>query len=170
VLHNRSGGTTDNLVGWYPSQLTPSQPLTPFVGQAPDGNWTFSVSDQAGGDSGTMNEWCLRLAYAGDALGAPDNAAPAVLALRPPQPNPASGTVGIRFDLPARGEIDLAVFDVTGRRVATLLSGAQEAGSYAANWAGRDETGRAVPSGAYFCRLQAQGHVLTEKLLILRGN
>lgn len=84
TLHNRTGGGTDNLIGWYPSQLTPHQSLNAFVGQATDGTWTLTVSDQAGGDTGMLNSWCLRITYGGNPAATPEVRLPAVLALRAP--------------------------------------------------------------------------------------
>lgn len=57
LLHNRTGGSADNLVGNYPGTLTPAQPLSAFFGQALDGQWKLTVIDAAGQDIGTLNAW-----------------------------------------------------------------------------------------------------------------
>jgi subtilisin-like proprotein convertase family protein len=166
ILHNRTGGSTDNIVGWYPSPLIPAQSLDAFIGQSTDGVWKLIVSDNAGIDTGTLNEWCLRITHANttDVPGVKVVA----LALSQSLPNPARGTAAIRFDLPRSAAIDLAVFDVAGRRVMTLFSGIGEAGSHEAIWRGLDEAGRVMPSGIYFYRLQAEGRTLTRKLMLLQ--
>ena len=61
TLHNRSGGSADNLIGWYDSQLTPAQPLSAFNGQDPVGTWTLTVRDELGGYTGSLNEWRIEL-------------------------------------------------------------------------------------------------------------
>ncbi len=63
VLHNRTGSSADNLIGWYPTELTPAGNLGSLVGQEMSGPWTLTVSDGAGGDTGTFNQWCLRITY-----------------------------------------------------------------------------------------------------------
>lgn len=64
TLHDRSGGTTENIIGWYPSTLTVEGPgsLSDFVGEDANGNWKLTVSDNAGGDEGTLEFWALDLA------------------------------------------------------------------------------------------------------------
>ena len=101
-------------------------------------------------------------------LDAPGGApAPAGIALAPPAPNPCRGAVSLAYEIPARSDVDLAVFDLQGRRVATLWSGVQEAGRHTARWEARDGRGPAVPSGVYFCRLKAGEQTATRRLLVL---
>ena len=57
ILHNRTGGTAENIVGNYPGTLTPNQGLGAFTGHPLDGTWTLNVSDNAGVDTGTLNTW-----------------------------------------------------------------------------------------------------------------
>ncbi|MBD3335544.1 MAG: T9SS type A sorting domain-containing protein, partial [Candidatus Eisenbacteria bacterium] len=169
TLHDRSGGSADNLVGWYPSELTPAESLDAFIGETTDGTWTLFVSDNAGADLGTLNEWCLRITYAGEApSGAPDGGIPKVLALRGNAPNPLQAETLIRFDLPQAARVDLGIFDVGGRRVATLVDGNLPAGRHRALWNGRDAAGRAAASGIYFARLTAGSDVLTHKMILMK--
>lgn len=65
VLHDRTGSSADNLYGWYPGELVPAGDLGTLVGEEMSGGWTLAVSDNAGGDTGTFNEWCLRIIYSG---------------------------------------------------------------------------------------------------------
>ncbi|MEW6755540.1 MAG: FlgD immunoglobulin-like domain containing protein [Candidatus Latescibacterota bacterium] len=51
--------------------------------------------------------------------------------------------------------MELAVYDLAGQRVATLVSDERPAGAHAVAWDGRDDEGRQVASGAYVCRLRA---------------
>lgn len=168
ILHNRTGGSADNIVGWYPAQLPPAQSLDAFVGKPTNGIWKLTVIDQASSDTGTLNEWCLRIKYGANVADVDGSTKPLSLNLMPARPNPAAPMAAIRFDLPSSGRIDLAVFDVTGRRVATLASGVREAGSHEAVWNGRDDQGHALASGQYFYRLMADGKTLTRKLLLVR--
>ncbi|MCP3977991.1 MAG: hypothetical protein GY716_01495 [bacterium] len=60
-LHDRSGGSSSNIVGTYGDDLTPAESLATFGGEAASGTWTLSVADQAGGDQGTLNDWSVEL-------------------------------------------------------------------------------------------------------------
>ena len=76
----------------------------------------------------------------------------------------------IRFALPEPQSVELAVYNLTGQRVATLTEGVREAGTYAVGWDGRDDDGRALASGVYLYRLQTGSgqEVEMRKLLLLR--
>lgn len=60
ILHNRAGGSRDNLIAGYDSTTTPSLAL--LKGRPVRGNWTLRVTDSAGRDVGKLNEWSLELA------------------------------------------------------------------------------------------------------------
>jgi len=68
-------------------------------------------------------------------------------------PNPGRGGVALSWSLPADGDAELALFDLTGRRVASLHTGAATAGPHTTRWNGRDERGYAAPPGLYLARL-----------------
>lgn len=61
VLQSRSGGTTDNLVGNYPTTLTPYGLLSDFSGEPAAGTWTLNVADGLSTDTGTLNSWGLHI-------------------------------------------------------------------------------------------------------------
>ncbi len=95
---------------------------------------------------------------------------PQDLALSQNYPNPFNSGTVIRFALPQRDDVQLAVYNMAGQKVANLVEGVREAGSYAIRWDGRDDAGRGLASGIYFYRLQA-GRTVQEtsrKLLLLR--
>ncbi len=76
------------------------------------------------------------------------------LALHQNVPNPFNPSTKIGFTLDSDEAVELAVFDLTGRRVRTLLESVRlEAGVHSAVWNGRDDSGRALPSGVYLARL-----------------
>jgi len=58
------------------------------------------------------------------------------------------------------------IFDVRGRLVRRLFERDEAAGSHAASWDSRDANGTVVPSGVYFCRLEALGHAVTRKMVL----
>jgi hypothetical protein len=73
---------------------------------------------------------------------------PTRVALYPNYPNPFNPSTTIRFELPAREDVRLTVFDVTGREVSRLVEGTLEAGSHEVQF-----QARALPSGVYLFRL-----------------
>ena len=83
-------------------------------------------------------------------------------------PNPFNPKTTIRFELPEAAHCELAVFDTGGRRVATLFRGALEAGEQAFVWNGRDDSGRAMPSGVYLCSLAAGDFAESRKLVLAK--
>jgi len=82
-------------------------------------------------------------------------------------PNPASRATHIRYALPAGGAVELAVYDVVGRRVRTLVSAARPAGYHDATWDLRDDAGTLVSAGVYYYRLQVAGRTFTRRLVAL---
>lgn len=90
------------------------------------------------------------------------------LLLRMAGANPAHGSARIGYHLPSAGDVQLAVHDVLGRRVATLVDRRQEPGDYEAIWNGRRDDGREAPSGVYFLRLTAGTRETTGTLVLTR--
>jgi alpha-tubulin suppressor-like RCC1 family protein len=92
---------------------------------------------------------------------------PASLALSA-APNPAIASTRIAFDLPRSGHASLAVYDVAGRRVRSLVDGFREAGRYVETWDGRGAGGGAGLAGVFFARLEVDGAALVERLVRIR--
>jgi hypothetical protein len=84
------------------------------------------------------------------------------------RPNPFRDRTSIAWEMPRAGRAELTVYDVTGRRVRTLVSGAVEAGAQSTPWDARDGSGRRVASGVYFVRLEGAGRATTRKLIVTR--
>ena len=82
-------------------------------------------------------------------------------------PNPFHSSTRISFTLAKPSVVRLTVFDVTGRRVATVVDGAMLAGRHSAAWSGRDSAGRTVASGVYFYRLDIGSWSKTKRMLRL---
>jgi len=93
--------------------------------------------------------------------------APLALAMSPAAPNPSRGASRLRFVLPAAGAVELTVFDVSGRRVRTLIAGPRPAGAGEISWDGRDETGHPVRAGLYLARLRTGAGARTGRLVRL---
>jgi hypothetical protein len=78
-------------------------------------------------------------------------------------PNPFNPTTRISFRVTTRSHVELSVYDIRGRRVATLIDTVHPAGEHSVVWQATDQ-----PSGVYLYRLQANGVEETRKLLLLK--
>lgn len=86
-----------------------------------------------------------------------------------PYPNPFNPTTTIRFEVPGNGgHVSLAIFDLKGRRITSLVNGQVPAGYHEVVWSGMDDTGRRVSSGVYFTHMQAGEVVETHKLVLAK--
>lgn len=94
--------------------------------------------------------------------------APLVTRLYQPAPNPSTRTVAIRYSLAQERTVSLEVSDIAGRLVRTLANSSQRPGTYTLHWNGKDNSGRAVASGVYFCRFGAGDYQQTFKLMLQR--
>jgi hypothetical protein len=86
--------------------------------------------------------------------------------LAPTRPNPFRATTEITFGLKVQSDVDVAVYDVSGRRIVTLDRSRKDAGTYTITWNGKDSFNRKVSSGVYVLRMQAGDYESTRKLLI----
>lgn len=95
-------------------------------------------------------------------------ATPAVFALGNNYPNPFSDATTIHFTLPESTPATLNIYDLMGRKVATLINGHHTAGTHEIRWDGRDDGGARLASGLYLVRLKAGERVQTSRLTIVR--
>ncbi|MYA22993.1 MAG: T9SS type A sorting domain-containing protein, partial [Gemmatimonadetes bacterium] len=96
------------------------------------------------------------------------NARPAAFNLAQNFPNPFNQSTVIRIDLETRAEMELAVYNLAGQKVATLAQGPYPSGAYTFTWDGRNTHGAELASGVYCYRLKANGREQTRKLILLR--
>lgn len=82
-------------------------------------------------------------------------------------PNPAASKVRFALRLPEAGAVELAIYDLTGRRVATPLRGAAFAGETSLEWNLDAETGGRVSPGMYFAKLNALGRTTVTRITVL---
>ncbi len=99
--------------------------------------------------------------------GVPQDAAPAALALSAPA-GAIGGDVRLVFSVPTTGHVELAVFDIAGRRVTTLADGVVPSGTHEVVWNGSGSDGAPIASGVYFARLVADSGTASRKLLLVR--
>ena len=102
------------------------------------------------------------------AIDGDDPAIPRDFALYSNYPNPFNPATTIRFDLPARANVEVTVWNLLGQRVRTLYAGELVAGRHSLAFDGRDELDQALPSGVYFYRMTAGRYEQTRKMILLK--
>ncbi|HXS83374.1 MAG TPA: FlgD immunoglobulin-like domain containing protein [Methylomirabilota bacterium] len=83
-------------------------------------------------------------------------------------PNPSRKPT-FSFTLPQEADVDIGIYDVAGRQVASVFKGALPAGSYSRDWSGQMTDGRTASAGVYFARMNAGGVSKTLQTVFL-GN
>ncbi len=142
---------------------------TPFPGPGPDGLWDSGFLGTGGQfvlTTGSIpvgqhpffcqvhNSMKGTLTLIAPVTGVGRGAIPPIRLLAA-RPNPARHQVELAFELPVARTVRLALADASGRSVRTLLEGPQGAGRHSVRWDGRSASGRLMPAGVYFYRLDA---------------
>lgn len=103
-------------------------------------------------------------------VGQAPGSAPADFALLPNSPNPFRSTTTLRFSLGSNrngGPVQLAVYDLLGRKIREIVAGNLAVGDYAEIWDGRDATGNLLPAGIYFAVLESGAARAVRRLVFL---
>lgn len=121
----------------------------------------------AGGDEFHLDELLAGVGDNGgadrDRLAGPSDP-PRTANLLPAYPNPFNASVRFSFTLPRRERVAVTVYDITGRRVASLLRGVLPAGERDASWS----PSRTTASGVYLLQLAAQSRTITRRVTLLK--
>ena len=189
--------TTDGGLTWQEQQFLNFPYTEQGVGFATEnlgwlGGWsgpTYETTD--GGDSWNLagfGMWINRFLFLSDTLGyavgqtvykySTDSVSvdvptspqeiPSRYTLSQNYPNPFNPITTIRYSLPLPSVVRISIYDVLGMEVTTLLVSKQSAGYHAVRWNGKDDSGKNLPSGVYFYRLEANGYTAMSKMTILR--
>ncbi|MFH1866011.1 MAG: M14 family zinc carboxypeptidase [Candidatus Eisenbacteria bacterium] len=106
--------------------------------------------------------------FADQPTGVDDGTVPSMVAVGN-YPNPFNPKTNVRYAVPGAAPVDLAVYDVSGRLVRTLVHvSSHEAGSHSVSWDGRDERGVDVAAGVYFARLTVDARSASSKMVLLK--
>jgi hypothetical protein len=92
----------------------------------------------------------------------------ALVALAPNVPNPFNPRTRIDLRLERESEVEVAVYDLAGRRIATLARELLAAGVHPLIWTGTDDAGDAVASGVYLVRATALGDIAVRRVVLVR--
>ncbi len=123
------------------------------------------VLDARGADGAPLT---VEVASAVTGIDTPDVVAPAAFALVGNYPNPFNPATTIRFALAEPAAVRLAIYQIDGRLVTTLVDEVRAAGEHGVVWRGQDDLGRGVASGTYFCRFEAGSYREVRKLTLMK--
>jgi len=83
-------------------------------------------------------------------------------------PNPFNPSTMIRYTLPSKGHVTIAVYDARGALVTTLVDEERSAGAHVVAWGGRDERGATASSGVYFVKITNGNDTQTRKIALVK--
>jgi hypothetical protein len=130
--------------------------------RAPGGEVSCAESEFSGPDGVPLE---ITIERASVPLGGPLR-----MALSENRPNPFASTTRFSLTLSTAAPVDVGVYDVTGRLVASLHRGPLDAGVHELVWNGRAGEGGPVPSGIYFARAASGAFTVSRRMVVLRGN
>lgn len=184
---NVPGGASDHEVSvWYTVDWTGWRLVTWDLANDPVGSWigdghldgtlrfdSIQLTYVPGAEeSGNIYIDDLRLATRtplGIADGDEENPIPEKFALYQNYPNPFNPETTIRYAVAQRPQhVKLAVYDVLGKLVTTLVDETRPAGTYAVHWDGRNSRGESVGSGTYIYRITIGEFSQTRKMVLVR--
>lgn len=167
TLHNHSGGSASNIVGWYDTDFPVDGPgtLGDFGGQGAAGSWTLKITDTVPGQEGRLYTWGLEIFTLDTVLSSPedDKSRPQGFHLSQNYPNPFNASTVIGYRISRKGPVTLKVFNLLGQEVANLADGVQSPGVYRIVYQPTELAG-----GVYFYRLRVGGRVMTKKMVYVR--
>ena len=137
-----------NLVDYFPGW----QGLTGQTYDHANGGYCFLLWDQAQGVDGVD-----------------DLSLPKQFALGQNYPNPFNPGTSIDFDLPVRSTVNLAIYNVLGQKVRTLIANENlPAEHHTKTWDGTTDRGTSAASGIYFYKIEAGTFVQTKKMVLMK--
>lgn len=174
------GSPSDDLLSDYDGDTTYSVtvPLMPYSTQyfkfRIGGTWNDDLAEFPYGgparelvvpaEAAEFTYW-----YNDDTLVVATDGIPTEFALHQNYPNPFNPTTTINFDLPEIADVKLVIYDITGRKIRTLVNNSSVAAGYKKIvWNGRDDFGNGVSTGMYIYRLQAGDYVDVKKMTFLK--
>ncbi|MCX6831860.1 MAG: T9SS type A sorting domain-containing protein, partial [candidate division Zixibacteria bacterium] len=93
---------------------------------------------------------------------------PTSFTLKQNYPNPFNPETAIDYVVGQSGHVELAIYNILGDKIKTLVSGYQAAGSYTIKWQADADGGTSVASGVYFYKLTAGDYTDTKKMTLLK--
>jgi len=93
---------------------------------------------------------------------------PVNFALKQNYPNPFNPSTQIQYALPSESKVLISIYDLTGRKVKTLVNEVQSAGHRSVMWNATNEIGRPVSAGMYIYSIQAGNFIQNRKMVLMK--
>jgi len=136
---------TDDLVERVNPHAQPNEPASASVAYARDGD-VFKIQTTNGRGQQSSGQYALALSGA--------------------EPNPATGRVTIRWQVPVETDVSLMVYNAAGQLVKVLADGRTKPGAYTSTWNGTDAHGRSLANGIYFVKLNNGEKGVSRKVVL----
>ncbi|GEM_PF-6992801 len=134
----------------YSPTIKPAAALSGFNGQSAAGWWKIRVVDNNFSYPGYFHGWGLRPTITPTGVDLSSPHAPTKFKLYDNYPNPFNPSTVIRYQLPVASHVTLKIYTLLGKEIAMLADVIEDAGYKSMEW-----DASALPSGVYFCRLEA---------------
>jgi len=129
----------------------------------------MSDVDAGDPDNGEHHLYFTSFSYA-DLVPAENAVAPTVqtsFELQQNSPNPFNPETKIAFSIDEAAHVELAIYNVKGQKVRTLVNEEMQAGSHTQMWNGMNDNNQSVSSGVYFYSLKVNDRVETKKMVLM---
>jgi len=158
----------DRIVSTYPSS-TESFPLENYL----EGGFTMTrglafSKDMKKAYVVDFNRGVQEWDFVGTINAEEPKAIPEGFALSQNYPNPFNPSTNFSYSMPNKADVRIAIYDLFGREVRTLVNETKDAGTYDITWNGRDNSNKQVSTGVYFYNMQAAGFTKTMKMVLMK--
>ena len=93
---------------------------------------------------------------------------PTEFALKQNYPNPFNPSTQIQYAVPSDANVTIAIYDLMGRKVRTLVNGNVSAGYHTAMWNATNDLGQPVAAGMYIYTISSHDYVAKRKMVLLK--
>ena len=103
-------------------------------------------------------------------IGVEDNIgkAPGVFFVTQNSPNPFCYKTQFTYGVPDTSEVEVTVYDISGKKVATIGKGKKKPACYSICWSGKNEYGERLKSGVYYMRFKVNNFAIVRKLILIK--
>lgn len=181
-LTTDNGGTGDGYVGTvfddeaqipviqgsvpFRGSFRPEAPLSQFDGISMEGLWILQYTDDTNtGYNSSLDSWTVEITYETVNGIIQTSTVPSEFSLSQNYPNPFNPETRIKFGLPKNINVNLTLYDITGKEIAVLLNEMKQAGIYEYSL---DTEKYSLSSGVYFYRLNAGDFTSVNKMVLLK--
>ncbi|RKX69650.1 hypothetical protein DRP43_04150, partial [candidate division TA06 bacterium] len=168
VLHNRTGSSSNDIIGWYPTELTVDGPgaLTDFLDQDAIGDWKLHITDHASGDAGILNEWQLCIQSHQGIAKIFKTSVPTKFDIRLSYMNDKKNRMSVEFAIPEHmswKDLKASIIDVSGRIVQNIDFGKMHSG-----YVKRTMDVSGLKNGVFFIMVNIDNKSVSNKFIVIK--